>query len=195
VLTADVDWDPSILDFEQESAEEWYNAMEDLPSLTPDPLFDEYGDYRNTVVISQVLMMDPLIERINISDLPHIFQIYAQEVKAREIDYEQYISKFAYMPVDIIKRTFQATTQFYRTPIGTHLKKRYKSPFPACNVHRRSEPVATDTVYADTPALASGVTAAQFFVGTQSLVCDAYPIKTDRQFVNVLLDDIRQREQ
>src|SRR5687768_3791039 len=107
VLTADVDWDPSILDFEQESIEKWYNAMEDLPALTPDPLFDEYGDYRNTVAISQVLMTDPLIERINISDLPHMFQIYAQEVKPREIDYEQYISKFAYMPVDIIKRTFQ----------------------------------------------------------------------------------------
>src|SRR5687768_13958122 len=32
VLTADADWDLSILDFEQESAEEWYNAMEDIPS-------------------------------------------------------------------------------------------------------------------------------------------------------------------
>ena len=51
-------------------------------------------------------------------------------------------------------------------PMGTYLKKRYKSPFPACNVHCRSEPVATDTVYSDTPAIDSGITTAQFFVGT-----------------------------
>ena len=76
-------------------------------------------------------------------------------------------------------------------PIGTHLKKRYKSPFPACNVHRRDEPVATDTVYSDMPANDSGVTAAQFFVGTESMVCDAYPMKTDKQFVHALQDNIR----
>jgi hypothetical protein len=78
-------------------------------------------------------------------------------------------------------------------PLWTYLRKQYKSSFPACNVHRRDEPVATDTIYADTPAIDSGVTAAQFFVGTKSLVCDIYPIKTDKQFVNVLLDNIRNR--
>ena len=76
-------------------------------------------------------------------------------------------------------------------PMGTYLKKRYKSPFPACNVHRRNEPVATDTVYSDTPAIDSGITAAQFFVGTESMVCDVYPMQTDKQFVHVLQDNIR----
>src|SRR4030095_521056 len=74
-----------------------------------------------------------------------------------------------------------------------YLKKRYKSPFPACNVTQRDEPVATDTVYLDTPAIDSGAMAAQFFVGTESLVCDVYPMKTDKQFVNVLLDNIRKQ--
>src|SRR6478609_2890816 len=76
-------------------------------------------------------------------------------------------------------------------PMGTYLKKKYKSPFPACNVHRRDEPVATDTVYSETAAIDSGITAAQFFVGTESMVCDVYPLKSDRQFVNVLQDNIR----
>src|SRR5687768_3205790 len=61
ILTADVDWDPSILDCKQEDNEEWYNAMEDLPTLTPDPLFDEYGDYRNIQTIAQVIMTDPVV--------------------------------------------------------------------------------------------------------------------------------------
>jgi len=193
IMTADVDWDPSILDCEQEDNEEWFNAMEDLPDLAPDLLFDEYGDYRNIHVISQVIMSDPSIERTVITDLPGLFQLYSQEIKPRQIDFEHYVAKFAWLPLDIIKRTFEATTQYYRTPMSTHLKKRYKSPFPACNVTCRDEPVATDTVYSDTPAIGSGVTAAQFFVGTKSLVCDIYPMKTDKQFVNVLLDNIRRR--
>ena len=77
--------------------------------------------------------------------------------------------------------------------MGTYLKKRYKSSFPACNVARREVPVATDTVYSDTPAIDNGATAAQFFVGTKTLVRDIYPMKTDKQFVNVLLDNIRRR--
>jgi cell envelope opacity-associated protein A len=46
-------------------------------------------------------------------------------------------------------------------------------------VKRRNEPVATDTVFSDTPAVDSGVTAAQLFVGHESLVADVYGLKTD----------------
>jgi hypothetical protein len=52
------------------------------------------------------------------------------------------------LPVDDIKRTFAATTHYARIPMSTTLKKHYKSPFLAMNVHRCDEPVATDsTVY------------------------------------------------
>ena len=193
IMSADTDWDPSILDYEQDEVEEWFNAMEDLPKLPPDPLFDEYGDYRHTHIVTQAIMTDPILEKAVITDLPSVFQLYSQEVKSREVDYESYAPKFAWLPVDIIKKTFEATTQYYRMPMGTHLKKWYKSPFSACNVHRQDVPVATDTVYADTPAIAGEATAAQFFVGTKSLVCNVYPMKTDKQFVNVLLDNIRCR--
>ena len=40
--------------------------------------------------------------------------------------------------------------------MATMLKKHCKSPFPALNVSRRNEPVATDTVYSDTPAINNG---------------------------------------
>ena len=60
-------------------------------------------------------------------------------------------------------------------------------------MHCQNESVATDTVYSDTPAIDSGVTAAQFFAGTESLVCDIDPRKTDKQLVNVLQDTIRRR--
>ena len=67
------------------------------------------------------------------------------------------------------------------------------SPNPALNVHRRNESVATDTVFSDTPAVDNGVTSAQFFIGCDSMVCDLYPLKSSKQFVNTLEDNIRER--
>jgi hypothetical protein len=73
------------------------------------------------------------------------------------------------------------------------LKQHWRSRFPACNVRRRNEPVATDTVFSDTPAVDCGVTTAQIFVGRESLVADVYGLKTDKGFVNTLEDKIRKR--
>jgi hypothetical protein len=53
--------------------------------------------------------------------------------------------------------------------------------------------VATDTIYSDTPVIDCGVTSAQLFVGTKTHIADVYPIKSDKQFVNTLLDNITQR--
>jgi len=75
--------------------------------------------------------------------------------------------------------------------MSTLLKKWYKSPFPTLNVHRRDELIATDTIYSDTPAVDSGVTIAQVFVGVESLVTDVYAIMTDSQFINTLEDQIQ----
>ena len=61
------------------------------------------------------------------------------------------------------------------------------------NVPRRHESVATDTIFSDTPALDSGVKQAQVFVGRDSLVADVYPMKSGKQFVNTLEDNIRRR--
>ena len=59
-------------------------------------------------------------------------------------------------------------------------------------MHPCDEPVATDTIYSDTPAIDCGVTSAQLFVGTKTHTADVYPIKSDKQFVNTLLDNITQ---
>jgi septum formation inhibitor MinC len=61
------------------------------------------------------------------------------------------------------------------------------------NVRPHDEPVATDTIYSDTLAIDCGITSAQLFVGTKTHTADVYPIKSDKQFVNMLLDNITQR--
>jgi hypothetical protein len=74
------------------------------------------------------------------------------------------------------------------------MHKRFRSPFPACNVKRRNEAVVTDMIYSDVPALGmNGITNAQVFVGRDSLVIDVYGVKSSAQFVNTLLDVIRRR--
>jgi hypothetical protein len=71
-------------------------------------------------------------------------------------------------------------------PMSTVLKKHYKSPFPALNVHRREEALATGTVYSDVPAVDSGETIAPFSVGLTSIVCNApSKLASDRAQVEI----------
>ena len=71
------------------------------------------------------------------------------------------------------------------------MKKHLKSRNPALNIPRRHEPVASDTVFSDTPAVDSGVKQAQVFVGRDTLVAKVYPMKSGKQFVHTLEDNIR----
>ena len=61
------------------------------------------------------------------------------------------------------------------------------------NVVRRNEPVATDTIWADVPAVDNGALGAQFFCGTQTLFCDVFEVRTDADSVHTLEDVIRKR--
>jgi hypothetical protein len=105
--------------------------------------------------------------------------------KVKDPDYDKLRPLFGWMNTKTIKKTFEQTTQYARMPNGTILKKHYKSPFPALNVQRRDETIATDTVDLDTPAIDGDETCAQIFVGTETMVTDVYGIKTE--------DNIRER--
>ena len=87
-------------------------------------------------------------------------------------------------------KTFDATTQYVSTPMSTHLIIHVFSPFPALDISRCQEYVATDTIYADSPAIDCGHTIAQFYCGMDSHICDVYRIKPDKQFINSFEDII-----
>ena len=94
-----------------------------------------------------------------------------------------------------VQKTMEQSTQWgVSLPNTSPMKKHLKSRNPALNIPRRHEAVATDTVFSDTPAVDSGVKQAQVFVGRDTLVADAYPMKSGKQFVNTLEDNIRRRE-
>ena len=68
----------------------------------------------------------------------------------------------------------------------TVIKKTYRSPFPALNIKRTNDPLATDTVYCDTSEIDDGSKCAQIFVGTKTLVSDVYGMKFYKNFVKTL---------
>ncbi len=117
------------------------------------------------------------------------------ETKKKSIDYEKYRPYFLHVPVEKIRRTFQATTQNAVNVMSGHqILQTIQSPYPAHNVWRRNEPVASDTVYAEVPAIdTNGQKMAQLFIGRKSLVIDVYGMSTEKEFVNTLKDQIRKQ--
>jgi uncharacterized protein (DUF58 family) len=95
----------------------------------------------------------------------NVFVIFMALLLAILLQLSLTLSSYVPSLADTIKRTFAVTTQFARGRVSDTLKQHWRSRFPACNVKRRNEPVATDTVFSDTPAVDSGVTAAQIFGG------------------------------
>jgi hypothetical protein len=114
-------------------------------------------------------------------------------VTSKTPDYAALHPLFGWLSTDIIQKTFEKTTQYARIPTGTMLKCTFQSPNPALNVHHQNEAVACDIVYADVPAIDDGSEAAVIFCGIDTQVTDIYGIKSDKQFVNTLEDNIRQR--
>ena len=117
-------------------------------------------------------------------------QTCKHQIKSETPEFAKYRPYFGSVHANTIRDTFKHTTQ-WGASIGTFpMKKHLKSRNPAFNVPRRHEAVATDTVYSDTPAVDSRVKQAQLIVGKESLVSDIYPMRSGKQFVNTLEDNI-----
>ena len=225
-LTAEAEWDPTVVDHEFQDDEPWGDDDPNTSKNQSLSLFDEFGNYRNRYIVQFTDFFERHEGSTNIEDVIDqcVYYSHAPEVDnlvfydaheheidgdadeansvptiiprvttKREPDYASLRPLFGWLSPDIIKKTFENTTQYARIPTGTLLKKTFKSPNPALNVARRNEAVACDIVYSDTPAVNDGSTAAVMFVGLDSQVTDIYGIKTDKQFVNTLEDQIVDR--
>ena len=219
-LTSELEWDPTVMDHEFTDESQWGDDAPAQSSLLTHDSYDEFGQYRYRVQVNQHsyfarldgLDIDDHIDRCvfaahgvptldaaptlsaSMDDAPCTDIIMVPKATSKkEPDYAHLRPFFGWLTPDIIKHTFMHTTQYARLPTGTTLKRAFKSPNPALNVTRRQEPVACDIVYAEVPAIDDGSTAAVIFVGTDTQVTDIYGIKTDKQFVNTLEDNITQR--
>ena len=80
------------------------------------------------------LTLNETIDHINyelhlfdaIDPLHQQLHVYGQDITHKEPDYEALHKNVAYAPLDIVKRTFTASTQFarnvYRLPMHKHFK-------------------------------------------------------------------------
>jgi hypothetical protein len=115
-------------------------------------------------------------------------------VKPSKRDLSKCARYFPGCNIDTIRRTFDATTQCGTrgAKAGFTLQNQIVSPNPVLNLPRRHEDVATDTIYSSTPAVDDGSTAAQFFIGRQSMHRTIRPLgSSDKQFGRTLMDEIR----
>ena len=124
----------------------------------------------------------------------HVFRTNQHDVSPETPDNKNFRAYFHSVNVDTVQKPMEQSTKGgVSIPNTFPMKMHLKSTNPALNIPRRHEPVATDAVFPDTPAVDSGVKQVQVFVGRDTVVADAYPMKNGKQFVNTLEDNIRRR--
>jgi len=195
IMTGPNKWNPQVLDEEViEGSEEWYDAVTtQVTEEDIDPRFDDMGDYRHRHIVTNAYIREHQENEL-FHDAEILIESCTHQTRPGQVDYEKTQPRLGWAPIDVIKRTFDATTQFVKIPMSNLLRKTFQSPNPAVNVPRRDEPVATDTIFSDVAAIDSGCRCAQLFMGTNSHVVDAYGMKhSDKEFINTLEDNIRSR--
>ena len=216
VFTSDATWDPSAMDNVISDDPNWCDSVSDLQaSGNIHRQFTMDGHYRFRHPTQDELVQANTIQanlhslsRVNDQHFPSpeiqvadpgqdqpLLLVHERDSKPQPPDLEAVRPYFLNSSKEVLQKTYDATTQFYRgtNVSGRKIRNTYKSPFPALNVTRRNEPVATNKVDSDTPAIDSGATSAQIFIGRHTSVGDAYAMKSDREFVNTLEDNIRKR--
>ena len=123
--------------------------------------------------------------------------VHFRNVKPLPMDLDKLSPNFGFVPSQRIQHTLDHTTRFARLDTRLPLRKHFKSRFPAANVNRLNEVVATDTYFSDTPALDDGImghggtTMVQLFCGCSSLLTAVYPMRRENNIAGTLEDFIR----
>jgi hypothetical protein len=214
LLTSDDVWSPSCLDDEFSCADLAIDAPHDHHVLDLDPRTTAYGEYTGNLSddidliihhchlnqYSRFLPTDVFGESLDadISDASQpTLLLYHQTVSVTKPNLEILRPNFGWVPIDRIKQTIRATTQFARASARLPFRKHFRSRFPACNVNRWNEEVATDTFFCDTPAHDDGILGhggammAQLYVGKDSTKTVIYPMTKESDMPGTLEDLIR----
>lgn len=106
---------------------------------------------------------------------------------------------FGWISADKVKSTLEHTTQWFRASCRMPMRRHYKTRFPAANVHRWNEDVATDTFFSSVPAHDDGITGhggctmVQVYTGIKSHYTKVYPMSSESQIPDTLNELIRDR--
>ena len=174
------------------SPDEWdHSQIPDQPF--GDPMFDAHGDFNQPIISNPNDLLDaPPGDCESYTELSSGFTANLHQSSPQEPDWNTQRPFLAWTSPSSIKDTFNVTTRHGTAPnTQDYIKHHFKPRNPVFSTSRCSEAGATDTIFSDTPAVDDGSTMAQFFCGHDTLVCDAYGIKSTKQFINTLSDKIR----
>ena len=157
------------------------------------PMFDACGDFNKPIIANLNNPLDvPPGDCESCTEISSVFTANLHQSSPQEPDWNTQRPFLAWTSPSSIKDTFNVTTRHGTAPnTQDYIKKHFKPRNPVFIIPRCSEDVATDKIFSDTPAVDDGSTMAQFSCGHDTLVCDAYDIKSTRQFINTLSDNIR----
>ena len=125
-----------------------------------DPMFDAYGDFNERIIANLNILLDaPPEDCGSYTEISSVFTANLHQSPPQEPDWNALRPFFAWTSPSSIKDTFNVTTRHGTAPhTQDYIKKHFKSRSPVFNIPRRSEPVATDTIFSDTPAVDNGST-------------------------------------
>ena len=174
------------------SPDKWDHSQV-LDQLFGDPMFDTHGGFNQPIIANLNNLLDaPPGDCESCTEISSVFTANLHQSSPQEPDWNTQCPSPAWTSPSSIKDTFNVTTRHGTAPnTQDYIKNHFKPRNPVSSIPRCSEDLATDTIFSDTPAVDDGSTMAQFFCGHDTLVCDAYGIKSTKQFINTLSDNIR----
>ena len=199
----EVPWDPAVLESEEnitipscwDGESEFMVACDKNAQETEE--INQFGEYIMHQQKATTFLVQTLSWITGGSFLYHTFNnVMEKAVSAssavKKRDYEKYRPLLGWLPLEVVKRTFDCTTQLamgslLRLPFRQH----HKSRTPQLNVPRLSETFATDTLFSSETAL-GGITCAQLFVGTKSKLTKIFGMHTESEGPEAFEDFIRE---
>ena len=174
------------------SPDKWDHSQV-LDQLFGDPMFDTHGGFNQPIIANLNNLLDaPPGDCESYTEISSVFTANLHQSSPQEPDWNTQRPSPAWTSPSSIKDTFNVTTRHGTAPnTQDYIKNHFKPRNPVSSIPRCSEDLATNTTFSDTPAVDDGSTMAQFFCGHDTLVCDAYGIKSTKQFINTLSDNIR----
>ena len=197
-FTADVTWDPRHLDHEYLPDELDIDPGDHIPTFGHEGI-SSHGDFftRECTTHELTLSSKPTITPFDNYVDHTLLQVHYSKVTPLQHDFNRLKPNFGFIPAKRIQKTIEHTTQFCRLDARLPLCKHFKSRFPAANVARRNETVATDTFFSDIPAHDDGImghggaSMVQVYCGTTSGIVAVFPMKSETEMPGTLLDFIR----
>jgi len=153
ILTSELDWDPRQLDIALEDDDQWFDAVSDIEGDPFTNLFDEFGNYCHPVVVqstnlhpsiddivkccvyaaqTQLMASHPPTTDDGPTTVPHATLIY---IAPKKRDYKALRPFLVGYLLMLLSTLLRLQPQYARIPTSTILKKHFKLPNPALNVH------------------------------------------------------------